>query len=116
MANKKLPTRELLPNYLQDARWLDLADAIDHVFANNVDNGARALSFIRNAWIPSEAQEVKISQGKILRFSEYDMFEQEIGSKQTTMLGLPFVRSPQKLYKFISCKNTFQDQSIQHFF
>lgn len=45
--------KTLLPPYLEaNPLWTDFADAIDHVFNENVDTPAEIVGGLRNMWIP----------------------------------------------------------------
>lgn len=51
-----VPRRSLLPPYMNHEAWLDLADVIDEVFGEMVDNNIEALRYLRELFIYDERE------------------------------------------------------------
>lgn len=83
-----VPTRELLPNYLKAQRWLDLADAIDSVFGQEIKLQMRALAFIRHQFIMNTEVVEKAEASEMVDTTDYDQPDKQVAALQTSVLGL----------------------------
>lgn len=81
-------TRELLPNYMKEPAWLDLADAIDSVFGQSIKPAMRALQFIRFLYILNPTALAKIEAQEMLAPSDLDSPDRQTAVKQSNLLGL----------------------------
>lgn len=88
-----MATRDLLPDYLKEPSWLDLADAIDFVFGGSVEPAMKCLEFLRFMYIPSIESEAKAEDRQMLSFTDFDLPEKAVAVKQTNLLGLKVTRS-----------------------
>lgn len=83
-----VPTRELLPYYMNAQRWIDLADAIDTVFGVEIKLQMRALEYIRHQFIINDELEAKVEDSKMIGVSDYDKPDTQTLALQSTTLGL----------------------------
>lgn len=83
-----MATRDLLPNYLKEPAWLDLADAIDSVFGEEITPAMKCLQYIRYLYIPSDAVSTKVANREMVDFADFDMPERSVAVQQTNLLGL----------------------------
>ena len=89
----KLPSRELLPDYMKTPRWLQLADAIDEVFQGDLELQAKMLKYIRYQFIESEQVKQKIDDGEMINFTSWDMPDVVTAAEQVQLAGLRFYDS-----------------------
>lgn len=83
--------RTLLPPYLDDVQaWLDLADCIDEVWLDEIDDPKKFLARLRDAWIVPNATMTKIEANEILDLNDFSEPEREILIKQANMIGFDF--------------------------
>lgn len=86
--------RKLLPPYLDDVQvWNDLADSIDEVWKDKIDDPKKFLAKLRDTWIVPDATLDKIEAGQILELSDFSLPEREILIKQANMIGFDFRES-----------------------
>ena len=85
-----LASRELLPYYMQTARWLDLADAIDAVFGVDLDLQQKMLKYIRYQFIENEATKAKAESGELIDNSMWDVPDRKTAAEQVELSGLRF--------------------------
>lgn len=88
-----VPRRELLPPYLQQPIWLELADAIDSIWGQSVEQQLNALGRMRDTWITNNELEVDIQDRVLLDPAKYHSFDPTTEMLRLNLLGLP-VTSP----------------------
>ena len=81
-------TRDLLPDYAKDQRWLDMCDAIDEIFGGAFADQEKLLKYIRHAYIPNEVTEQKTAEGEMIAFADWDMPDRETAARQAELDGL----------------------------
>lgn len=91
--NDYVPTRELFPQYLKTQRWLELADAIDKVFQDNIEPNIKGLEHIRHQYILNDEIQEKINNHQMIKFGDYDMLDRTTAAMQTNILGLSIADS-----------------------
>ncbi len=82
-----MPRRNLLPAYLSQQAWVDLCDAIDHVFADRVDTPIENLGKLRQQWLFNDTVLEKIDNAQLIDYSDLDQFETNVLVKQVNLLG-----------------------------
>ena len=83
--------KDILPSYLGQQAWQDLFDAVDAIFATNVDIPANNLGLLRSIHAISPNNTViptAITGGVLFDSNDMDYFETEVLVKQLNMLGL----------------------------
>ena len=81
--------RDILPGYLSQTAWLDLADAIDVVFASRIDRPIYALRKIRSTRVLTTSGLAKVEDQQLLNPAvDLDVFDAETTTKQVNSSGL----------------------------
>lgn len=88
-----VPIRDLLPQYIKTQRWIDLADAIDAVFQNDLEMQTKGLEYIRHQYVTNANTDERAQQGRMIRFVDYDMPDRITAAMQTNILGLSIADS-----------------------
>lgn len=89
-----MPRKKLLPPYLDDVQaWLDLADAVDSVWKDRIDDPKKFLARLRDTWIIPADVQAKIDSNEILDLADFALPEREILIKQANMIGFDFRQS-----------------------
>lgn len=88
-----VPRRALLPPYMQQPIWLELADAIDSLWGQSVEQQLNALGKMRDTWILNNNLEVDIQDRVLLDPAKYDNFDPTTEMLRLNLLGLP-ITSP----------------------
>lgn len=86
----KIPRSILLPPYLElNPYYGEYTDAIDEVWTELHDNGAKALQNIRNPWVTSIDLEQKVvDRNVMIELPDWAIQERETLVKQVNMLGM----------------------------
>ena len=83
-----MKTRDLLPDYAKDPRWLDMCDAIDDVFGGEFADHEKLLKYIRHQYIPNDVVRAKSEAGEMVSDSDWDIPDRQTAARQTEMSGL----------------------------
>ncbi len=82
------PRSILLPNYLLQEPWRDLADAIDFVFKTRIDDPVQWLARLREKYLLNETVFRAIEEGRMVSESDLDSFDRETRIQSIGMIGL----------------------------
>ena len=86
-----IPRSVLLPNFLNDAAWTDLTDAIDSVFKGRVDDPTTWLYRIRDHFLTNPITDQKVLDSVLISENDFDIFDRET---QVQSLGLSGFQLP----------------------
>ena len=83
------PRSKLLPPYLAGNPYFkDFADAIDKVWAEQVDQRIDVIKYLRNMWVTNPTVEQKIDNGEMINLEDWTRPERSILVKQVNLLGM----------------------------
>lgn len=83
------PRSKLLPPYLQSNPYFkDFADAIDRVWAEQVDSRIDVIKYLRHMWVTNPTVERKIDNGELLDLDDWTRPERSLLVKQVNLLGM----------------------------
>ncbi len=86
--SSKVRRRDLLPPYLQQDIWVELADAIDTLWGNTVENQIDALGKLRELWIANKAVEADVEKRILVDPSKYSSFDPTTEMLRMNLLGV----------------------------
>ena len=86
--DKKVRRRELLPPYMQNDIWLELADAIAEVWGQSVEVQMDALGKLRDLWVSNGTVEAKVAERQLIDPTEYSVFDPSTEMLRLNLLGL----------------------------
>jgi hypothetical protein len=90
-ANKR---QILIPPYLKsNPIFTDFVLSIDSVWKDAIDNPIDNIKKLRYLYIPSEDGEDKITNGELLKFTDFNRFERDILVRQANLLGFSIQES-----------------------
>lgn len=97
-----MPRRDIIPGYLSQDAWTDMADAVDSVFATRVDGPTYAMRKLRFTKVLTASGEDKVASGQLLDPAlDLEVFDSETQTKQINSCGL-----------LITSKGFFSDQQL----
>lgn len=83
--------RSLLPPYLDDIQaWIDMAESLDEVWKDKIDDPKKFLARLRDTWIIPDDIQAKIENNEVLALTDFALPEREILIKQANMIGFDF--------------------------
>lgn len=91
-----MPRKNLLPSYLSSQAWVDLCDAIDHVFGTEIDKPIDNLGRLREAWLFNSETDSRSISGQLISPDTMDEFERTVLVRQLNTLGFS-IRNPDGL-------------------
>jgi hypothetical protein len=94
-----MASRDLLPTYMHEPIWLDLADVIDELFDDELSGAQKCMQFIRYLYIPTDAVEQRVEDRLMIDSTMFDVPERTVAINQSNLLGLT-ISKPSGLSQF----------------
>ena len=88
MTATTMKTRDLLPEYAKDPRWLDMCDSIDVVVGAEFVDQSKLLKYLRHHYIPNDVVDEKTANREMIDASDWDTPDRKTAALLTELSGL----------------------------